>query len=287
MKVVILGGSGYLGQKLGKYLAGQGMEVYSAVRHEMPQAAGNMWAKAVWKNEELKRKLQEYSIDWMINCIACYERAGKTPEEVLLGNYVKPYQYFSEGIERGIRRYMTMDTGLAIDCNLYSRSKKQFADSVEWKLNEVYGKEDYVFWNIRLENFYGGDEPKERFIPGTIDKLFGNEKVLLTEGIQKRDFIHIDDVVRNLAKLLSIEEKGRVDLPLGTGKGAEVREVVSYLKEITGSDAELCFGAVPARKVEPDCIADITKMQYYNLDIFYDWKSGLKRMVSERSKLRG
>ena len=186
-----------------------------------------------------------------------------------------------QGIQTGINKYMTMDTGLSIDCNMYSRSKKQFADSMEWKLNEQFGQSGYVFWNIQLENFYGADEPSERFLLNTICKLRQNEKVMLTEGKQRRDFIYIDDVVNNLAKILSIPTQGRVNIPLGTGEGISIREAIIYLKEVTNSDSELVFGAIPSRKVEPDSIADTFLMKKFGLSIRYDWKNGFKHLVEE------
>ena len=278
MKVVILGGNGYLGSKLGQYLFEQGIEVYSAVRREVEQS----WAQEVWQLNDLEERLQTESIDWVINCITCYERGLHTSEDVLNANYVKPFYYFSLAAENGIRKFMTMDSGLPAECNLYSRSKKQFADSIEWKLNEICGENEYTFWNIKLENFYGEDEAKDRFIPGTIDKLFRNEQILLTKGTQIRDFIYIGDVVKNIEKLLCIQEKGRIDVPLGTGMGVTVHDAIVYLKEITVSQSKLCFGAVRARRIDPDCIADIAKMEQYNLEVLYDWKKGFQYITDKR-----
>ena len=283
MKVVILGGTSYLGSKLGQYLVQQSVEVYSVVRREVQQS----WAKEIWRFDELEEKFQVEDIDWVINCITCYERGAHTSEDVLNANYVKPFHYFSMAAENGIHRFMTMDTGLSAECNLYSRSKKQFADSIEWKLNEIFGENKYTFWNIELENFYGEDEKKERFIPGTIDKLYRNEQILLTKGTQIRDFIYIGDVVKNLTKLLHTYEKGRINLPLGTGTGVSVRDAIVYLKEITVSKSELCFGAVPMRRIEPDCIADVEKMKQYDLKVEYDWKKGFEYIAYKRGDMEG
>ena len=104
---------------------------------------------------------------------------------------------------------------------------------------------------------------------------------MLTEGKQRRDFIYIDDVVNNLAKILSIPTQGRVNIPLGTGEGISIREAIIYLKEVTNSDSELVFGAIPSRKVEPDSIADTFLMKKFGLSIRYDWKNGFKHLVEE------
>lgn len=277
VNVVILGGNGYLGAKLGRRLAELGMIVYSVTRKAIIQE----WAKDNWQYEELENKLKKYEVDWMINCIAKYERDGTSIREILEANYLQPYCCFMQGVESGVRKYITIDTGLPIECNMYSRAKKQFADSFEWKLNEAFNQKDYVFWNIQLEFFYGCDEPENRFLTATIKKLKKHENIMLTEGYQKRDFIYVDDVINNLTKMFYIDEHGRVDLPLGTGEGISIREAVSYLKEIVGSQSELLFGAVASRKVEPDCIADTLLMKQYGLNIDYNWKEGFKLLACQ------
>lgn len=279
MNVVILGGNGYLGEKLGKYLAGQGMSIYSVVRKPIVQK----WASEIWIIDEISERLKKKKVDWIINCIAQYERNGVPVEEVLDANYVRPFACFAAAMDLGVTNYMTMDTGLSVDCNLYSRAKKQFADSVEWRLDEIFGKNNYIFWNVLLENFYGEDESSERFIPGTIDKLLRNEKILLTQGYQKRDFIYINDVIYNLEKLLFANGIGRIDLPLGSGEGISIRNMIAYLKEITKSTSELCFGAIPARTVEPDSIADCKMMKKYGLSVKYDWRTGLQYITKLRA----
>lgn len=276
MKVIILGGNGYLGSKLGKRLSELGVTVYSVVRSGHKQD----WAEETWSYNQLAYRLSTYKIDWMINCIAKYERGDTTAREVLEANYVQPYCCFEQGIRNGIRKYMTMDTGLSAECNLYSRTKKQFADSIEWKLNEVFPSSDeYVFWNVKLENFYGSDESTDRFLLSTVYKLKKNERIMLTKGNQKRDFIHIDDVINNLVNILAISESGRVDLPLGTGEAVSIRDAVSYLKEITHSESELLFGAIPSRRVEPDSVADLYFMKKYGLKVQYNWKEGFRQLL--------
>lgn len=279
MNIVILGGNGYLGNRLGNRLA-QKHIVYSVTRKDIE----NTWAKENWNYWELGNKLREVKIDWMINCMCKYERPGVLPEEILEANYVRPYSCVELGSVYGIKNYITIDTGLPINLNLYCRSKSQFADSVEWKLQDEFGEKNYILWNIKLENFYGEDEPAERFIAGVIDRLKNGQKILATEGYQKRDFIYIEDVVFNLEKLLYREENGRINLPLGSGEGITIRKTVQYLKEIIKSDSELCFGAIPSRKNEPDSIADNETMKQYDIKIQYPWSIGLKQMAYKRIK---
>ena len=50
--------------------------------------------------------------------------------------------------------------------------------------------------NIKRENFYSRDEPRDWFLPCVIEKLKHNQGINLTEGYQRCDFIYIDDAVK-------------------------------------------------------------------------------------------
>lgn len=70
-----------------------------------------------------------------------------------------------------------------------------------------------------------------------------------------------------------------IDLPLGTGIGVPIKEIVKYLKDITNSKSELCFGALEKRLFEPDSIADCTKMKQLGIEVKYGWQEGLKKII--------
>ena len=201
--------------------------------------------------------------------------------DIYEANLVVPLKVFLCCIENGIKKIITTGTGLPDTFNVYSLAKSEFAKLCKWygERRRVMGQALQIC-NIKLENFYGEDEPPDRFIPGTVEKLKRNERILLTEGNQKRDFIYIGDVVRNIAELVSRDSLPEYsDIPLGTGEGIPVREVIEYLKKITDSNSELCFGAIEKRMHEPDSFADRAQMQEFGLTVEYSWQEGLKKII--------
>ena len=108
-------------------------------------------------------------------------------------------------------------------------------------------------------------------------KLKGNDPIRLTAGTQIRDFVYVEDVLDNLTALIHRNDlPDYLDLPLGSGEGVSIRELVTYLKDLLHSESELCFGAVPSRINEPDSVADREKMQKYGVSIRYGWQEGMK-----------
>ena len=136
---------------------------------------------------------------------------------------------------------------------------------------------------MKLETYYGPDEPSGRFIPSVVRKLMADEPVKLTEGTQKRDIIHIDDVVHNLKRVIfDIDESGYHDIPLGTGDAPTIREITDYLKRVCNSRSDLIYGAIPMRPGEPDSVADVELMRRYGIKTEINWKDGLRSMCEVR-----
>lgn len=179
---------------------------------------------------------------------------------------------------------LTIGTGLPDNFNLYGFCKKQFFDLCAF-CNRQNG---HKVINIKLENIYGADEPRERFLPGVVQKLLRNEKIELTEGFQHRDFIYIDDAIDGMLSVLRYysesSENGNFEIPLGTGEAPAIRELITYCKEVTHSDSELLFGAIPLRRDEPDSVADMAGLSKIGFKPRYDWRTGIKIMI-ERFKL--
>lgn len=280
MKVLFLGGTGYLGSKLIHKLIAENCSVGCIIRNE----------SSLRRLEDISNKIQFIPVssvdeqipknyyDCFINTAVKYQKKDTHEADILTVNYQIPSNIFLNGIEKNIQKFITIDTGLPKEFNMYSFSKKQFAELGKWFCK----RKEISFYNIKLEYFYGEDEPKNRFLQYVINQLIINKDVDLTLGDQKRDFIYIDDVLNNLMRLVKLERKGYWDIPLGTGEGPTVKEAVEYLKSISGSSSSLNFGAIPKRDNEPDSVADIKMMQRFDIKINYPWKVGFENLLKGR-----
>ncbi len=87
----------------------------------------------------------------------------------------------------------------------------------------------------------------------------------LTHGHQKRDFVHVDDVVGAYLKLVDYgrtQEFRFRSFELGTGTATQVRDFVSTIKNLSGSPTQLGFGEVPYRSDEIMCsTADTSSLE--------------------------
>lgn len=280
MRVVILGSTGYIGCRLAEKLSGR-HEVICLKLKDDPATSLNGIRDRVSIVDIDDFLVSQDDIDCLINLACRYQKNGFSDYEVFDSNLIAPMKVFSKALELNASRFITIDTALPADVNVYSLAKKKFSEILRWYAERMNAEEQKIsIVNVLLENYYGEDEPENRFIPDLLRKLRNNEEILLTEGDQKRDWIYAKDVINALADLTDKEGlPGYLDLPLGSGENVEIRELITYLKEITHSESVLKFGAIPKRMNEPDTCADTSLMKKYGLRITYGWKEGFKKLA--------
>jgi nucleoside-diphosphate-sugar epimerase len=104
--------------------------------------------------------------------------------------------------------------------------------------------------NVRVFSAYGPWEEPTRLVPYVLGCCLSGEAARVTAGAQPRDFVHVEDVVA-LIRLAAVTPSchGKV-LHAGTGVESTVRRMVDVIAEVCGGPAPV-FGAEPVRPDEP------------------------------------
>ena len=304
MKICILGGTGYLGNKIIKSLLDLNNEIICVYRY-------NSKSNLKYKNETnvnyivsdyvvLRELFSNNSFDCIINASCTYLRNSRI-DDVVESNLIFPMRILSLAVENyyGINsefnyyskndkhnekqlRFISIGTGLPDDFNIYTYTKKQFN-----KMGHFFSKEyGLEFINVELENYFGENEPKNRFLPSVIEKLKNNEDIPLTQGEQLRDFIYVKDVINAIMLLVNKKDvPPYLDIPLGSGQAPSIKELITYIKEIMHSKSELQFGKVPLRPNEPSSYANLAMYHMLGGKIEYSWQDGIKKMLKEEGIL--
>jgi nucleoside-diphosphate-sugar epimerase len=116
-------------------------------------------------------------------------------------------------------------------------------------------KQDFTCINVSLEHFYGPGDDETKFVTYIIHNLLKNvDKIDLTKGEQKRDFIYIDDVVDAFTKIInSLDNFNRdfYEFEIGTNYPLSIKQFVELAKQLSGNKHTLLnFGALPYRENE-------------------------------------
>ena len=109
---------------------------------------------------------------------------------------------------------------------------------------------------------YGPAQLHDTLIPFLIKGVLQKKTVELTAGLQYRDFIFVDDLVAcYLAGIEKAESLARPEIfNIGSGKKVQIREVIETIADLLHGQEYLKVGARPMRAGEPaSMIADIQK----------------------------
>lgn len=221
-------------------------------------------------------------IDAIIHTATCYGRNHETVNEIFAANTEWPLRLLDAVNHAGVTTFINTDTVLDKYLNIYALSKNQF---MQW--GKFFSKQEQIrFINIRLEHFYGpGDDPT-KFSTYVINSCLGNIPELhLTNGEQKRDFIHIDDVVAAYLVLLEKTaefEQPFIELGVGSGQSVSIREFVETVHRLTDARTRLNFGALPYREGEVMFSeADTSALQTLGWRCRYNLVAGLKQVIEQ------
>ncbi len=232
----------------------------------------------------LDEVFQNKKIDTIVHCATNYGRKEVKPLELLEANLILPLKLLQLGSKAGVSSFINTDTVLDKRVNLYSLSKSQFR---EWL--KVYSSKINCV-NVALEHFFGPNDNESKFVTFIIRNILNNsDKINLTGGEQKRDFIYIDDVVSAITKIIDHTKnlkKGYLHFEIGTTKTVSIREFVTLVKNIAENECtNLNFGALPYRENEVmESQVDITEIQKLAWKPMFTLEEGLKQTISLERK---
>jgi len=111
---------------------------------------------------------------------------------------------------------------------------------------------------------FGNLDDPGRFVPTVIQAIQNLRPVQLTDGRQKRDFLHVDDVVSGYLCLLNDLSRGGGEVVnVCSSQPISLRDFVALTVDLTGVSPELFhFGEIPMRDSEgPVSVGDSRKLQ--------------------------
>jgi nucleoside-diphosphate-sugar epimerase len=193
-KILLTGATGFLGSHLLDSFISKGFEV-AILKRSFSNS---------WRINHIISKIKYYDIDkisldevfeserpdTVIHTACRYGKNNISFSDILNTNLFFSVELLQASINSQVSTFINTDTLLPRDINYYSLSKAQFRDWMILKSDEI------KVINIKLEYIYGPHDDENKFIPWLINKMLkSEERILLTEGMQKRDFIYITDVV--------------------------------------------------------------------------------------------
>jgi nucleoside-diphosphate-sugar epimerase len=268
MKVLVTGGTGFVGRPAATSLVDRGWEVHVATR------SGAVHGAIVHQFDLLRENIGE-----LVRAIA--------PEAILhLAWCVEPGEFWTDpanldwvaaslrlaraAAEGGVRRFVGVGTCYEYDwpsdapCvegitplaahTLYDTAKSALASI----LRRYFADAGVSFAWARLFHLFGPGEDARRFAPSVARALVRGEPALCSHGAPIRDFLDTRDAGAALAALIASDYCG--DVNIGSGAPARIAEVAEALADLAGRRDLLRLGALPDRPDEPPFVVADTRI---------------------------
>ncbi len=249
MKTILITGiNGFLGSSLAKALSREYNIIGLEYSLENLFRINDYKFKVYSVENGIPDKLfKEQTIDIIIHTATFYGRQNEAVKTIAKANLFIPFELLDKAILNHCSLFINTDTVLDRFVSVYALTKRQFQ---EWLY--IRRKEIKVI-NMQLEHFYGPGSSNRNFIIAMISKLKNNQPVIdLTLGEQQRDFVYIDDVVSAYQIVLKRIpfQSNYSSFQVATGKLISIKEIMILLKELTGGQSKLNFGAIGYRENE-------------------------------------
>ena len=296
MKVIILGGAGFIGSHLAEYLVKKrySVKIIDNLSTGRIENIKHFKSKIIFINADISKKgkwLHEFkNVDYVFHLAALadivpsidnpykYYQSNVTGTlnvlEAVRKNKIKKLIYTASSSCYGIPKKYPTDEKEKIDPKFPYAVTKYLGEQLIINWSKIY-KIDFV--SLRLFNVYG---PRSR-TSGTYGAMFGvflaqklSKKpfTLVGNGEQSRDFTYVSDVVRALITAARSKKRNKI-YNVGSSKSIKIKTIIKYLK---GDYVRL-----PKRPGEPEItFADIKKIKKeLNWKPKVDIKKGIKILL--------
>ena len=262
MKILITGGTGYIGTTLVPYIMERGFnDVCLLVRNQ--SKAYEIYGTSVQyisaENEDWRGQLITYSPDVVLHLAGLLNSKHDADSvEPLVRSNVLFITQLLEAVSHTECKYFVnvgscweyRDGGTNPNPNtLYAATKL----AVHPIMTFYQSLSKWKWVNVVVYSAYGKRNTPKKIFELIYDALDAQTPHPFTEGNQILDFIHVEDIADffyTLLTKLDVIKESYTQFHLGTGEGHSLREVASILEDITGKKVNAVWGALPYRPHE-------------------------------------
>lgn len=256
MNIILTGGFGFLGRKLVPGLLRDGHRLILVARpsSNIPNFDGFQNKPLIYGADELDMALDRLDqVDVILHAATDYGRDSADIHTIFKSNEALPMMLIDIAIKREIKTFINIDTffnqkNTAYEyLEGYTISKRHF---MEW--GKYYAKNKFInFMNLKLFHMYGESDKFSKFVNMIVGKCLNAEAIDLTSGLNKRDFIYVDDVVSAISLILAKGDfHGFNEHEVGTGELTSIRDFVELVWHLTDKKSVITFGELRDRDGE-------------------------------------
>lgn len=267
-RALVTGARGFIGRHLVERLSECGYEVHATTRrpHAAPPSPSGTadWHHCDGTDAAATSRLVRRVAPDVIFHLASDVAGSRDPGLVvpmLNDNLSSAVNLMSAGLESGVGRMVSAGSieepdvsGTATLPNSPYSAAKGAATMYARMYAELWSLPITV---LRIAMVYGpGQTDHSKLVPHVISSFLDGRSPELTAGDRVIDWIYVDDVVDALLAAAQVPSTGGDVIPIGSGRGTSILEVVETIRELLHTELPAGFGALADRPLDRVRIAD-------------------------------
>lgn len=284
-KILVVGGTGFIGYHLIQYLKKKKFEIVSISTKKPKKIRKIKKIKYLLINISKKNQFNKIKndFDYIINLGGYVDHSNK--KLTYLSHYLGCVNLFNKFKNSNIKSFVQIGSSLE-----YGKIKSpQNERKAALKTYSVYSKSKLLATNFLIKKYkskkfpviilrgyqvYGPRQDNNRLISSVITNCLKDSSFPCSSGNQYRDFIHVSDFVKSIySALMNKNALGQI-INIGSGKPIKVKKIILLIKKII-KKGKPQFGRISLRKDESQILFPSIK----KANRLLNWKPKVKILI--------
>jgi len=288
-RILLTGGSGFIGQCLINNLILRGYEIHSIVHSSiLPEQKGLIQHKIDLFNwQEVNDFLKQNKFKNLIH-LAWYVGRGCHSDNSNLDWSITTLNLVKNFVENGGEKFAGAGSvseydykyGYFLEDETPCGTKTMYGTCKNslYRMLKIYCKQNGCdFKWLRIFNLYGQNEKPQRLMPSVINSCLKGADVKVSDCLKFQDYLYVEDTVDGIIKVFESDIQGAVNIC--SGKPVQLRHIVNKIAELTGFKGKILWGAIPSAFEENLTVGSNDKLKSLNWEQRYSLEEGLKLTI--------
>lgn len=262
MKVIVFGGSGFIGSHVADALTEHGHEVtvYDLRRSAALQDRQRMLPGDILDEQAVRRALQGQEIAYNFAGLADLDEAHEQPVESVRVNVLGNAILLEESRRAGLKRFVYASSiYVAGHSGGFYRAGKQACELYVEEYQRWHGL-DYTV--LRYGSIYGRRADRNNGVLGFLTQALRDRKIVVNgTGEELREYVHVTDVAEASVRILDPEFKNQ-HVVLTGHQPMRIRDLLEMIREIVGPDVRIEYRAVDSLERKEGKVSHYTVTPY-------------------------